>query len=152
MEWLMVLQIYRAAHWLHRFHIPVLPRMLYVFNRIVFAIALPPSAQLGKNVVLGYRGLGIVIHRRAVIGNCVNIGARVTIGGRSGQADVPVIEDEVMIGTGACILGPVRIGRNAQIGANAVVLCDVPPHGVAVGVPARIVRIGGRCAEKCIDC
>ena len=147
----MVLQIYRAAHWLHRRNVPLLPRALYVLNRILFGIALPPSAQIGRNVVLGYRGLGIVIHRRAVIGNGVNIGPRVTIGGRSGYAEVPVIEDDVMIGTGACILGPVRIGRNAQIGANAVVLCNVPPDGVAVGVPARVVKIGGHSIAQPLE-
>jgi len=147
----MVLEIYRVSNWLYRHHVPLIPRVLYVVNRILFAIALPPSATLGRNVILGYRGLGIVIHRRAVIGDNVNVGARVTIGGRSGYQQVPVIEDNVVIGTGACILGPVRIGRNAQIGANAVVLCDVPENGVAVGIPARVVRIGPRVPALASD-
>ena len=112
---------------------------MYAFNRIVFATVLPPSVQMGKNVVLGYRGLCIVIHRRARIGNNVNIGAGVTIGGRGSFEEVPVIEDDVLIGTGAKILGPVTIGRGAQIGANAVVLCDVPAGCTAVGVPARVL-------------
>jgi serine O-acetyltransferase len=66
----------------------------------------------------------------------------VTIGGRSGKVEVPVIEDDVFIGSGAKILGDVRIGRGAQIGANAVVLQSVPAGAVVAGVPARIIRQG----------
>ena len=71
----------------------------------------------------------------------VTMGPNVTIGGRSGLIPVPAIEDDVWIGAGACILGPVTKGQGAQIGANAVVLCDVPPGGTtAVGVPARALK------------
>lgn len=82
----------------------------------------------------------MVIHARAVIGSNVKIGQNVTIGGRSGHYDVPRIEDHVEIGVGACILGPIRIGVGAKIGANAVVLTDIPAGKVAVGVPARIIN------------
>lgn len=134
----MMQTIWRISNQLHRWHVPVLPQLCYVFNRIVFSTVVPPGARIGKEVLLGYKGLGIVIHRRAVIGNRVNIGANVTIGGRGEHYGVPVIGDDVMIGTGAKILGPVNIGKGARIGANAVVLCDVPPGATAVGVPARI--------------
>jgi serine O-acetyltransferase len=67
------------------------------------------------------------------------IGTQVTIGGRSGLWDVPVIEDYVYIGTGAKVLGPIRVGRGATIGANAVVIHEVPPGAAVAGVPARIV-------------
>lgn len=138
----MMMRIYRLARWLHLRRVPLLPWLLRALNRIVFGVVLPPSAQIGKDVLLSYQGLGIVIHRRAVIGDRVVVGTGVTIGGRSGHAQVPVIEDDVLIGTGAKVLGPVRIGRGASIGANAVVLDDVPPHGIAVGIPARVVRVG----------
>jgi serine O-acetyltransferase len=133
-----VIHVFRLSAWLYRHHVPLLPRLLYAFNRIVFSVALPPSVQLGRNVLFGYSGLGVVVHARAVIGSGVTIGQNVTLGGRNGHFEVPVIEDEVEIGAGACVLGPVRIGRGARIGANAVVLMDVPAGAVAVGVPARI--------------
>lgn len=136
----MVLAIHRLSHWFWKIGLPVLPRILYGINRIVFSTAIPPSATLGTNVLLGYSGLGIVIHAHAVIGNNVTIGQNVTIGGRSGLKDVPIIEDNVEIGAGACILGPIRIGAGAKVGANAVVLTDIPAGKVAVGVPAQILR------------
>lgn len=135
----MVLLIQKTAHRLWKMGIPVLPRFLYGVNRILFATAIPPSVAIGKNVLLGYSGLGIVIHARAVIGNDVKLGQNVTIGGRSGLFEVPIIEDGAEIWAGACVLGPVRIGSGAVVGANAVVLHDVPSGKVAVGVPARIL-------------
>lgn len=137
----MPLTIYRIARWLYLHHVPGLPRLLKIANRMLFGVVLPPSAELGRDVILGYQGLGTVIHRRARIGARVNIGTCVTIGGRSGHEAVPQIGDDVMIGSGAKILGPVRIGRGASIGANAVVLEDVPDFGVAVGVPAKVIKI-----------
>jgi serine O-acetyltransferase len=106
---------------------------------MLFATVIPPSAHIGRDVILGYRGLAIVIHRQAHIGDRVNVGPKVTIGGRAGLTGAPHIEDDALFGSGAQILGPVRIGRGAQIGANAVVLTDVPDGATAVGVPARII-------------
>ncbi len=134
-----MIYFYRLLRWLYLRHVPVLPRLIYIFNRIVFAVVLPPSAEVGGNVVFGYSGLGIVVHKRARIGNNVIVSPNVTIGGRSEMLAVPVIEDNVLIGAGACILGPVTIGRGARIGANAVVLQSVPAGSTAVGNPARII-------------
>lgn len=139
----MLTRLYRLSHWLYKLGVPLLPHLIYVFNRLVFSAVIPPSVCIGRNVVLGYQGLCIVIHRRVVIGDNVVISPGVTIGGRSELMDVPVIESDVLIGAGAKILGPVRIGRGAKIGANAVVLQDVPPGAVAVGIPARLIRRGG---------
>lgn len=88
--------------------------------------------------------LAIVVHKRATVGNNVVISPNVTIGGLSAHFDVPIIGNDVVIGAGARILGPVKIGDGARIGANAVVLDDVPAGGVAVGIPARVVRINPR--------
>lgn len=132
--------IFRLAHLLRTWRIPLVPRLLYALNRILFSVVLPPSVQVGKNVLFGYSGLGIVVHAKCRIGNDVKIGHGVTLGGRSGLKDVPIIEDGVHIGAGAKILGPIRIGQGAHIGANAVVIEDVPAYAVAVGVPARIIQ------------
>jgi serine O-acetyltransferase len=84
--------------------------------------------------------MGVVIHRRTVIGNNCEISHHVTIGGRGGFYEVPAIGNDVFIGAGATILGPVKIGDGAIIGAHALVLHDVPPHAVAAGNPARIIK------------
>ena len=136
----MLMKIHALAHWLWKRRIPLLPVLLTSFNRVVFATQLPAATQVGRGVRLNYSGLGTVIHPRAVIGDHVEIGPGVVIGGRSEIWDVPVIEDHVQVGVGAKILGPVRVGRGAVIGANAVVLQDVPAGAVVGGVPARILR------------
>ena len=91
-------------------------------------------------MLFGYSGLGIVIHARCKIGSRVQIGTNVTIGGRNGHKEVPIIEDDVLVGTGAKILGPIVIGRGSRIGANAVVLTNVEPGATVVGIPARPIR------------
>lgn len=135
-----MLHIYRLAHLLYRLRVPFLPWGLKVLNRVVFSVSPPPSVTVGRNVVFGYQGLGIVVHRQAVLGSNIIIAPNVVIGGR-GRPGAPVIEDDVLIGAGACILGPVTIGRGAKIGANAVVMIDVPPNATAVGVPARVLGV-----------
>jgi len=137
----MVLSLHALSYWLWRRRVPLLPRLIYGAMRIVFAVSLPASVRIGQGVVLGYSGLGTVIHARCVLGDRVVVGSGVTIGGRSGHLDVPIIEDDVDIGTGAKILGPIRVGRGAVIGANAVVIHDVPPFAVVAGVPAKVLRI-----------
>lgn len=137
----MLLKVHAVAHWLWKRHVPLLPRALTLFNRLLFATQLPAQTQLGRGVRLNYSGLGTVIHARAVIGNHVEIGPGVVIGGRSQIREVPVIEDFVQIGVGAKVLGPVRVGRGAIIGANAVVLHDVPAGAVVGGIPAKLLRI-----------
>jgi serine O-acetyltransferase len=136
----LLMKIHALAHWLWKKRVPLLPALMTLFTRVVFATQLPAATQVGRGVRLNYSGLGTVIHPRAVIGDHVEIGPGVVIGGRSEIWEVPVIEDFVQIGVGAKILGPVRVGRGAIIGANAVVLQDVPPGAVVGGVPARILR------------
>ncbi len=137
----MVVTIYRIARWCMQHRIPIAPLLLKGVNRVLFGVVLPPTAELGVGVVMSYQGLGTVIHKRAVLGDGVIVATGVTIGGRSGSAGVPVIGAGAMIGSGAKILGDIHIGRFASIGANAVVLSDVPDYGVAVGVPAKVIRI-----------
>lgn len=80
-----------------------------------------------------------MIHKRAVIGSYCLIGPHVVIGGRSGHKSVPVIGNRVFVGAGAKVLGPITVGDGAVIGANAVVIDDVPPRTVVAGIPARVI-------------
>ena len=134
------MKIHALAHWLHKHHVPLLPLLLSLTNRVLFSVDLPAATRIGKGSELKHSGLGTVVHPRAIIGDRVSINPGVVIGGRSGHKPVPVIEDDVEIGVGAKVLGPVRVGRGAIVGANAVVLHDVPPGAVVVGIPARILR------------
>jgi serine O-acetyltransferase len=118
-----------------------------LFNRVVFAVQLPAETRIGRGVKFNYSGLGTVIHSRAVIGDRVVVSPGVVIGGRSGIFDVPILEDDVQLGVGAKILGPVRVGRGAVVGANAVVLHDVPAGAVVGGIPAKVLRFAGAGME-----
>ena len=97
---------------------------------------------IGRGSQCGHRGIAVVINRDAIIGENVLIRAHVTIGKKNPEGMAPVIGDNVEIGDGAKIIGEVSIGEYAVIGANAVVLTDVPPRTLAVGVPARIIEPG----------
>jgi serine O-acetyltransferase len=101
---------------------------------------LPHTATIGRNFSLGYSGLGCVIHKNATIGNDVEIGANVLIGGNARVFGVPTVEDGVYIGFGAVIIGPVTVGHGSVVGANSVVTTSVPPCAVVAGVPARVLR------------
>ena len=136
----MLIHWYRLANWLYKHHIPILPKLLWRIMYLLFNSSLPASCTIGKGTVLAYGGIGIVIHARAVIGcNCL-IGQNTTIGGKSGWYEVPIIGDNVQISAGARILGPIRIGNNVIIGANAVVVKDVPDNCIVAGIPAKIIK------------
>jgi serine O-acetyltransferase len=134
------LSFYRVGRWCLQHHVPVMPGLMKSLGLIVCNASVSPSAEIGAHTVLGYRGLGIVIHPRARIGSNVMIEPQVTIGARLPHGGYPVIGNDVSVGVGAKILGGVRIGDGAVIGANAVVINDVPERCVAAGIPARIVR------------
>lgn len=127
-------RLYYISHWLWKHHVPVAPRCIMLLIRIIYQSFIPYKAQIGPGIYFGHK-MGIVINESARIGSRVRIMHAVTIAG--GPA---TIEDDVHIGAGAKIIGRVRIGKGAKIGANAVVLKDVPPFVTAAGVPAKIVR------------
>jgi serine O-acetyltransferase len=137
-----MLYFYKLSRCFYLLRIPLLPWTLKILNRVLFSVSLPPSVKVGKNVIFGYQGLGVIVHRHAILGSNIVISPNVVIGGR-GMPGAPIVEDDVLIGAGACLLGPIVIGRGARIGANSVILEDVPAYATVVGVPARIVRIGG---------
>lgn len=136
----MLIHFYRFNHWLFTHHIPVLPKIICKLQYLFFNCYVPASCVIGKGTKFGYGGMAVVIHARAVIGKNCLIGQCVTIGGKSGWREVPVLGDNVMVNAGARIIGPVKIGDNVEVGANCVVVKDVPSNCVVAGVPARIIR------------
>ena len=135
-----LVHFYRIGNRLYRWRVPILPKIVYFIQRLVFNSSVPPSATIGANTTFAYGGIGVVIHGRSIIGSGCVLGQGITIGGRSKHPDVPRIGNNVYIGAGARILGNVTIGDEVVIGPNAVVLSDIPSNTIAVGVPSRIVR------------
>lgn len=115
-------------------------KVVWRLNRIIFSCEISPSADIHPSVETPHNLLGCVIGSDVVIGENTKILHNVTIGGRKGSPQMPIIGKNVLIGVGAVILGGVVIGDNAKIGANAVVLQDIPPESTAVGIPAVIVH------------
>jgi serine O-acetyltransferase len=134
--------LYRIGNYLYKHRIPLLPRLIDLLIRLVHNCAVFSETNIGATTKLAYGGIGVVIHKRCIIGKRCLIGQNVTIGGRSKHESVPVIGNDCYIAAGAKVLGPITIGSNVVIGANAVVLNDVPDGCVVVGIPARIIRTG----------
>lgn len=132
-------EILRLGHKLYRMKIPLLPKIIYRFNRVVFSCDIPPKTEIGEGSFFSHSGLGVVVNGDSKIGKNCRILQNVTIGGR-GDHGVPVIEDNVTIGACACIIGGVTVGHDSVIGAHAVILKDVPPCSVVVGNPAKVVK------------
>lgn len=137
-----IYNFYRLANYFYRKKIPFIPKLIFALQFLIFNSAVPFQCTIGKRTKFGYRGIAVVIHKRAVIGEDCHIGSGVTIGGTSKKFEVPVIGNRVQISTGAKILGPVKIGDDVIIGANAVVLHDIPSNSVAVGIPAKVIKSG----------
>lgn len=131
--------LYRIGNWCYRHRIPLLPKIIDMLIRLLHNSAVYSATKIGKGTIFGYGGIAVVIHKHAQIGcNCV-IGSNVTIGGKSRSKAVPVIGDNVYIATGAKILGAIKVGNNSVIGANAVVIKDVPDNVVVAGIPAKVI-------------
>lgn len=134
------LTLHRLAAACQRWHVPVVPRLVQRLILVLFHCYLPTPLKLGEGTTLAYGGLGTMIHEDCKIGRNVVIAQHVTLGGRARRKGVPTIEDGCFLGVGSRILGPVRVGAGSIVGANAVVVEDVPPHSVVAGVPARVIR------------
>lgn len=135
---------YRIGHCFHRSRLTWIGRLFTLLGRLLLGAYIPSSCVIGKGTQIAYGGSGIVVHRRAVIGRDCLLSPGAVIGGRAGSRDVPVLEDGVQVYAGAKILGPIRIGAGAVIGANAVVIHDVPPRAVLVAPLARTLGHNAR--------
>ena len=136
---------YRIAHFLHVHGLKFLARLISQRSRHRTGIEIHPGAKIGKRLVIDH-GMGIVIGETAEIGDDCLIYHGVTLGGTGKDVGKrhPTIGNNVLIGTGAKVLGPLKIGDNSRVAANSVVLRDIPPDSTAVGVPAKVVRVEGR--------
>jgi serine O-acetyltransferase len=132
---------HRITHWLWQHQLRLLARWMAQINRFFTGIEIHPGAVIGQGFFIDH-GMGVVIGETSVIGNNVTIYHGVTLGGVSLEKGKrhPTIEDEVVIGAGAKILGNITVGSQSRIGANAVVVKDIPPDSVVVGVPGRIMH------------
>ena len=136
--------LYRIAHFFWSIGMPFIPRYLSDIARELTGIEIHPGAEIGSEFFIDH-GSGVVIGETTIIGDNCTIYSGVVLGGTSIKKEKrhPTIGDNVVIGTGAKVLGPITISDNVRVGANSVVVNDVPPHSVVVGVPGKIVsRIG----------
>lgn len=135
---------YRAAHWLFTHKMRFLGRWLSQLAKRRTGVEIHPAAKIGRRLVIDH-GTGIVIGATAEIGDDCLLYQGVTLGGTGAEREKrhPTLGNNVMVGCGAKILGPFRVGDNARIAANAVVLSEVPPNSTVVGVPGRVVKIDG---------
>lgn len=133
--------MHRAASGLYRRKMFFLARLVSQINRFVTGIEIHPGARIGNGLFIDH-GMGVVIGETAEIGDNVTIYHGVTLGGTGKDKGKrhPTVGDNVIIGAGAKVLGPIYVGSGAKIGANAVVLKDVPVNATAVGIPAKMIE------------
>jgi serine O-acetyltransferase len=139
---------HRIAHALHGAGVRLLPRTISMVTRTLTGIEIHPAAKIGNGLFIDH-GTGVVIGETADIGENVTLYQGVTLGGTGFQTGKrhPTVQDNVTIGSGAKLLGPITIGHGAKIGANSVVITDVPPNSTVVGNPGHPVRVDGRRPE-----
>ncbi|MEY8201305.1 MAG: serine acetyltransferase [Colwellia sp.] len=132
---------YRISNFFKRKKIPFIPKVFEGLTHFLFSSVIPGSAKIGKGTFCSHRGMAVVIHKNSVIGEDCVIGTSVVLGGRNDTVPGgPVLGDRVYIGTGAKIIGPIKVGSDVKIGANSVVLNDVPDGVTVVGIPGRILN------------
>ena len=137
--------LHRLVHFLYKRGLVVLPRLISHFARLVTGIEIHPGAKIGRGVFIDH-GMGVVIGETAEIGDNVTIYQGVTVGGTGKEKGKrhPTIGNNVVIGTGAHVLGPIEIGEGGRIGAGSVVLQSAPPGATVVGIPGRVVLYRGK--------
>ena len=140
---------YRIAHWLHLHHLRFLARWISQLSKFFTGIEIHPAAVIGRRLVIDH-GTGIVIGETAEIGDDCLLYQGVTLGGTGKDVGKrhPTLGNNVMVGSGAKVLGPFKVGDNARIAANAVVLREVPANATVVGVPGHVGRLRGEKLDQ----
>lgn len=140
---------HRIAHWLYKKKLFFFARALSQFSRFLTGIEIHPGAKIGRRLFIDH-GMGVVIGETCEIGNNVTIYQGVTLGGTGKEKGKrhPTLKDNVLVATGAKVLGSITIGENSKIGAGSVVLKDVPPNATVVGIPGRVVVQDGVKIKK----
>lgn len=143
---------HRVAHALYKRKFFTLARVISQFSRFMTGIEIHPGAKIGKRLFIDH-GMGVVIGETCEIGDDVVIYQGVTLGGTGKEKGKrhPTIGNNVVIGSGAKVLGSFKVGDNSSIGANSVVVREVPPNSTVVGIPGRVVRSNGRRVEDRLD-
>ena len=139
---------HRVAHALHDASVPIVPRAIAYLSRMATGVEIHPAANIGDGLFIDH-GMGVVIGETADIGDDVTLYQGVTLGGTgfaTGKRH-PTVGDNVTIGSGAKLLGPIEVGHGAKVGANSVVITDVPPNCTVVGNPGHVVRVDGKRPE-----
>jgi serine O-acetyltransferase len=146
------LVFHRIAHPLWDWQVPFIPRWLSQTARFLTGIEIHPGAVIGKRFFIDH-GMGVVIGETAIVGDNVLLYQGVTLGGTGKETGKrhPTLGSNVVVGTGAKILGNITVGDNAYIGANAVVIRNVPPNSTVVGIPGRITKQEGRRIDMELD-
>ncbi len=141
--------MHRVAHKLYRMHLVTLARFVSQVARFLTGIEIHPGAKIGRRFFIDH-GMGVVIGETAEIGDDVLLYQGVTLGGTGKERGKrhPTVGNHVVVGTGAKVLGNITIGDHVKIGAGSVVIRSVPDHSTVVGIPGRIVRVGGVEVEE----
>ncbi len=136
--------LHRLAHKLYTMNVPLVPRIISQFSRALTGIEIHPGAKIGRRFFIDH-GMGVVVGETAEIGDDVLLYQGVTLGGTGKERGKrhPTVGNHVVVGTGAKVLGNIRVGDCVKIGAGSVVVHSVPDHSTVVGIPGRVVRIAG---------
>lgn len=143
---------HRIARVLWKLKIPLVPRLISQIARFLTGIEIHPGAAIGKSLFIDH-GMGVVIGETAIIGDNVTLFQGVTLGGTGKETGKrhPTLGNNVVVGTGAKVLGNITVGDNSYIGANAVVIHEVPPNATVVGVPGHVTKQDGKRMDLMLD-
>jgi len=149
---LYALYYHRIAHFLYKIKLEFLARLIRQYSRFITGIEIHPGAEIGRRLFIDH-GMGVVVGETTIIKDNVTLYQGVTLGGTGKQKTKrhPTLGNNVVVGTGAKILGNITIGDNSYIGANAVVIKDVPANSTIVGVPGRITKQDGKKIDTSLD-
>ena len=143
------LLLHRVANFCYKIRVPFIPHFIMLLSRFLTGIEIHPAAKIGRRFFIDH-GMGVVIGETAIVGDDVVLYQGVTLGGTGKEKGKrhPTVGDGVVIGAGAKVLGSISIGSNVNIGANSVVLKDVPENSTVVGIPGRVVRMNGEKVKE----